>query len=663
MKISAYLAHLTKPNVTELVLTSGQRPMAVVGGEPFPFGNEDLTEDGLMSALFALGGSRYLDTLATKPAQWTARAEPVGTVSISAKRSGPDLEVKLSLLRTAKRPTDDDASISSPRDIPTVPKSAVAPPPPTRAVIPRDVDSEPKVSSRSDPRSSEKTASAQDPIVPKKRDPRFESDSPPPRSTLVVEPKREAAPEPKSAFAADKREWPPEPRVEPKLAPRYGDREVAKPVEARIEGRTSEAKSEPRAFEAKSEPRAFEAKSEPRAFEAKSEPHFEPRQESTLRSVGGPPRPPELERLLRAAVDCRASDLHLVAGRAPLFRVAFELAPKGDPLSESLLETMVLAIVPARLRLVLETDGSADFALDDPSSGRFRVNVSKQRTGYKVSLRVVPRAVPTVASLGLPPAIAAATHHHQGLVVVTGPTGHGKTTTLAALVDILNSERAHHVITVEDPIEYVHPRKKAIMSQREVGTDTQSFVSALKGSLREDPDVIVVGELRDVETVRMAVAASETGHLVLGTMNTPNAAKAIERLIDLFPPGDQPQIRMTLAGGLRMVIGQRLVPSVDKKSLHAAVELLPGSTSLWALIRDNRTFQIPSLQQRGKGLGITRLDESLAELVKAGKVSLDVAKSVAEAPQELEALLGAKPDAEAQKKPEGFLGGLFGKKG
>ncbi len=645
MKISAYLAHLTKPNVTELVLTSGQRPMAVVGGEPFPFGNEDLTEDGLMSALFALGGSRYLDTLATKPAQWTARAEPVGTVSISARRMGPDVEVKLSLLRAAKRTDDEAAASSTPRDIPTVPKSAVAPPPPTRATIPRDVGSEPKVSSRSDPRSSERTAVAQDPIVPKKRDPRFESDSPPPRPASIGERKREAAPDPISSFATPKRELPSEPRIEPKPAPKRVEPEVVKQAESQMGGRPVESKSEPRVFEAKSEPR------------------FEPKQEATLRSVGGPPRPPELERLLRSAVDSRASDLHLVAGRAPLFRVAFELVPRGDPLPESLVETMVLAIVPARLRLTLETDGSADFALDDPSSGRFRVNVSKQRTGYKVSLRVVSREVPTVASLGLPTAIAAATHHHQGLVVVTGPTGHGKTTTLAALVDILNAERAHHVITVEDPIEYVHPRKKAIMSQREVGTDTQSFVSALKGSLREDPDVIVVGELRDVETVRMAVAASETGHLVLGTMNTPNAAKAIERLIDLFPPGDQPQIRMTLAGGLRMVIGQRLVPSVDRKSLHAAVELLPGSTSLWALIRDNRTFQIPSLQQRGKGLGITRLDESLAELVRSGKVALDVAKSVAEAPSELEALLGPKPEADTQKKNEGFLGGLFGKKG
>lgn len=380
-----------------------------------------------------------------------------------------------------------------------------------------------------------------------------------------------------------------------------------------------------------------------------------------MRSSGGPPRPPELESLLRVAVETHASDLHLVNGRPPLYRIAFELVPKGEPLSDALVDKIVLSCVPARQRQTLEVDGSVDFALDDPATGRFRVNVSKQRTGFKISLRVIPRNVPTLASLSLPQGIAQATQHHQGLIVVTGPTGHGKTTTLAAIVDLINSDRAHHVITVEDPIEFVHPRKKAIMSQREVGTDTASFLSALKGSLREDPDVIVVGELRDVETVRMAVAASETGHLVLGTMNTPNAAKAIERLIDLFPPSDQAQIRMTLAGGLRLVVGQRLVPSVDRKSLHAAAELLPGSTSLWALIRDNRTFQIPSLQQRGKALGIVRLDESLADLVREGKVSLEVAKEVAEAPQELEAMFTQKP-VEA-KKPEGLLGSLFGRKG
>ncbi len=649
MKISAYLAHLSQPNVSELVLTSGHRPMAVVSGETLAFGNEDLAEEGLLSALFALGGSRYLDTLAERPALWTASAPPVGTVSISAKRTGPNLEVRLSLLRPAKRVTDDETAASSgTRDVQSPGRSPHAAPA-TRAAttLPRDSrdePSDPKSSSRLEPRSP---ANSRTELIatPPRRDPRFESDSPPkPAATASlhksdggVEARRDSKTEPQRAVKSEPRrdvKSEPRPIPIPAMTPKPED-STASMQEPRISAR----------------------------LEVKSEPRIDPKREPTLRSVGGPPRPPELETLLRAAADCHASDLHLVAGRPPLFRVAFELVAKGDPLSEGLVEKMALSSVPARLRLALDSDGSADFALDEPAIGRFRVNVSKQRTGYKISLRIVPRAIPTLASLGLPSAISLATQHHQGLIVVTGPTGHGKTSTLAAIVDILNTERAHHVITVEDPIEYVHPPKKAIMSQREVGTDTQSFLSALKGSLREDPDVIVVGELRDVETVRMAVAASETGHLVLGTMNTPNAAKAIERLIDLFPPADQAQIRLTLASGLRLVVGQRLVPSVDKKALHAAVELLPGSMSLSALIRDNRTFQIPSLQQRGKGLGILRLDESLIELVKEGKISLEVARSVAEAPQELEAACGFKAPAEPQKKTEGFLGSLFGKKG
>ncbi len=248
------------------------------------------------------------------------------------------------------------------------------------------------------------------------------------------------------------------------------------------------------------------------------------------------------------------------------------------------------------------------------------MNVARQRTGLKACLRCIPAEVPTLSSLGLPAEIERATHHHQGLVLVTGPTGHGKTSTLAAIVDIINATTARHVITVEDPVEYVHPRKKAMMSQREVGTHTRSFQSALKASLREDPDVIVVGELRDTETVRMALAASETGHLVLGTMNTPSAAKTIDRLVDLFPTGDQQQVRMTLAGGLHLIVSQRLLPSIDGERMVAAVELLPGSVALWSLIRDAKTYQIPSLQQRGKGFGITRLDDSLADLVRAGRV-------------------------------------------
>ncbi len=354
--------------------------------------------------------------------------------------------------------------------------------------------------------------------------------------------------------------------------------------------------------------------------------------------------PAGLRDLLTRARNLNASDLHLISGRPTLMRIAGELAsrPGADAvLSESEVEKMVRAVVPARLRSMLEVDGSCDFAFDEESGGRVRANVSRQRSGYKISLRLIPAGVPSLASLGLPDVIGSATHHHQGLIVVTGPTGHGKTSTLAALVDQINRDTTHHIITVEDPIEYVHPRKRAMMSQREVGTHTRTFASALKASLRQDPDVIVVGELRDTETVRMALSASETGHLVLGTMNTPSAAKTIDRLIDLFPPSDQAQVRATLAGGLRMVVSQRLLPASDGQSMVAAAEILPGSIALYTLIRDNKTFQIPSLQQRGRNAGMLRLDESLADLVRAGKTTLEYARAASEAPEELEAQLRA----------------------
>jgi twitching motility protein PilT len=395
----------------------------------------------------------------------------------------------------------------------------------------------------------------------------------------------------------------------------------------------------------------------------------------------GKPSPPDpasksLDALLSVARDAGASDLHVVADRPMLVRVGGELVPRGSAIEAAKVDAMLGSIVPGRLRTTLEERGSCDFAIDRANLGRFRVNVGKQRTGLKACFRLVAHQLPTLQSLGLPPEIERATHHHQGLVLVTGPTGHGKTCTLAAIVDIINRQTTHHVITVEDPVEYIHPRKKAMISQREVGTDTRAFASALKASLREDPDVIVVGELRDTETVRMALAASETGHLVLGTMNTPSAAKTIDRLVDLFPPADQQQVRMSLAGGLHLIVSQRLVPATDGKGMAAAVELLPGSVALWSLIRDGKTYQIPSLQQRGKGFGIIRLDESLHDLVRAGRVTKEAALAVAENPEELDAILsGRKPPPGAQPvmppgaKPEGApgllgkAGQLFGRKG
>jgi twitching motility protein PilT len=358
----------------------------------------------------------------------------------------------------------------------------------------------------------------------------------------------------------------------------------------------------------------------------------------------------QLHELLNEARHRGASDLHVVSGRPALFRIAGELEEGSEPIDAAAVEQMLAPIVPERLAASFERDGSCDFALEQPNLGRFRVNVGRQRTGFKASIRLIGRELPTLASLGLPDAIGNATHHHQGLIVLTGPTGHGKTSTLAALVDLLNTETTHHIVTVEDPVEYVHPPKKALISQREVGTHTRSFASALKASLREDPDVIVVGELRDTETVRMALSASETGHLVIATMNTPSAARTIDRLIDLFPPGDQPQVRMALAGGLRLIVSQRLVRSIDGSRVFAAAEVLPGSVALWNLIRENKTFQIPSLQQRGRSMGIVRLDDSLADLVRAGKVILDEARAFAEAPDELvQALGGARANAAPRK--------------
>jgi twitching motility protein PilT len=348
-----------------------------------------------------------------------------------------------------------------------------------------------------------------------------------------------------------------------------------------------------------------------------------------------------LDELLATARHEGASDLHIVAGRPMLLRIAGELLPRGPHIGAAVVESIVAGLLPERAREPLATNGSCDFAVERPT-GRYRVNVARQRTGLKACFRCIAAEVPTLASLGLPADIERATHHHQGLVLVTGPTGHGKTSTLAAIVDIINAGTTHHVITVEDPVEYMHPRKRAMISQREVGTHTRSFQSALKASLREDPDVIVVGELRDTETVRMALAASETGHLVLGTMNTPSAAKTIDRLVDLFPPADQQQVRMALAGGLHLVVSQRLIPAAHGSRMVAAVELLPGSVALWSLIRDNKTYQIPSLQQRGKAFGIVRLDDSLAEVVRTGLVTRAAALAVAENPDELDAVLSGK---------------------
>lgn len=464
---------------------------------------------------------------------------------------------------------------------------------------------------------------------------RFKLIEPAPQRPAAPAPQQPAAPSPERA---------PAPPAAPRAAQATGNqpRPAPAPRTAQATGNLAQPVPAPRTAQGTG--------NQPRPAPAPLPPKPAARAEPPPAAAPAPPPPPQFqvrgsasetfEALLETARERGASDLHIVAERPASLRIAGDLVPMGSPLPAALVEAMLLPQVPAAVRGQLDEHGACDFALVHPRLGRFRANVTRQRTGYKLTTRPIRDGVPTLSELGLPESISLATKHHQGLIVVTGPTGHGKTTTLAAIVDLINAETTHHIITVEDPIEYVHPRKRAVISQRQVGLHTKTFASALKASLREDPDVIVVGELRDTETVRMALSASETGHLVISTMNTPSAAKTIERLIDLFPPGDQPQVRMTLAGGLRLIISQRLLPTADRSGVCAAAELLPGSAPLWALIRDNKTFQIPSLQQRGKSLGIVRLDESLAELVRTGRTSLDIAKEYAEAPDQLEALVG-----------------------
>ncbi|MDC3984224.1 type IV pilus twitching motility protein PilT [Polyangium jinanense] len=614
-QLKALLENLLRPDVTEIALATGRNPCVKIGGVYEIIDRKILSSDDILQMLTTAGGSRHVDNLGPKPVQWGCRVDGIGPIAIAAVRNPNAVQARLTRLAQDPR---------------TVAASAVPAPKPTPQ---KPIPARPAPASPSKPGAPPSEFSWSD----------LNEDAPPQAPAQATLPTAEKITAAAPVITAS-------PSFELDLD---DDRP---PAPARTRKDTPRPHSLAITLDDPADPTLLAA--------AASAAHFAA---LALDDV-----------LLRARAD-GASDVHLVASRPPLLRIGGKLLPRGPEVEPQALERMLESRIPERLRAQLAIEGSCDFALDDPRFGRSRVNVTRQRTGLKASFRLVSREIPTLAELGLPDAIALATRHHQGLIVITGPTGHGKTTTLAAIVDIINSETSHHIITVEDPIEYVHPRKKAMMSQREVGSHTRDFQSALKASLREDPDVIVVGELRDTETVRMALSASETGHLVLGTMNTPSAAKTIDRLIDLFPPGDQQQVRVTLAGGLRLVVSQRLLPRKDGPGMIAAAEMLPGSVPLWNLIRESKTWQIPSLQQRGKGFGIVRLDDSLADLVRAGKASLEDALLVAEAPDELEAALAGKrasavPQAapaeppkpaepEANKGLLGRAGALFGKKG
>ncbi|APR79450.1 Twitching motility protein PilT [Minicystis rosea] len=683
--LKTLLSQLARPEVTEVVLQGGKPPSLRIGGQIETATERPVSGDELVQLLFSAGGSRYVESLSAKPTQWRTRIEGVGAVVVTATQHGDTIEAHFALR--------DAPPVASPP--PRTRASTVPPPRGPKTVRPPRADAAAPGSKR------KPGARAPEPAVETPRVPAFESSALAARSVEPAPSRREwpEAPSPfpppvkrgelptlpsdieidldvdaddiprptpfddvigaAHAAASDARSPSPAPRARVGIAPDTGPASRAATVELAA---AQEAGPRTPTVELEAAP---PRRSTAARMSAITAPALHTNMARLTETAEGSLRPPPaasaapslapkrgdaFRTLLQAAREAGGSDLHLIAGRPPLLRIAGQLVPHGEPLDPRLVEDMMRPRIPPRLTATFERDGSCDFALEEPELGRFRVNVSRQRTGLKATMRLIAAEIPTLAALGLPDAIAAATHHHQGLIVISGPTGHGKTTTLAALLDTMNRETKRHIITVEDPIEYVHPQKQALMSQREVGTHTRSFQAALKASLREDPDVIVIGELRDTETVRAAIAASETGHLVIGTMNTPSAAKTIDRLIDLFPPADQQQVRMTLAGGLRLVVSQRLLPDVGGRRMVAAVEVLPGVVPLWNLIRDGRTYQIPSLQQRGKGFGVIRLDDSLAELVRAGRVTAAAAVAVADAPEDLEAALGMRRNSQTGQR-------------
>ena len=338
----------------------------------------------------------------------------------------------------------------------------------------------------------------------------------------------------------------------------------------------------------------------------------------------------DLNEILIQSVKERASDIHLTSGRAPSYRVDGVLAPiMGERLTPQMLEDILLPLIDKRHREELEETGQTDFAYAISGVGRFRVNVFKQRGTLAAVMRSLPFNIPEPEDLGIPREVVEMTSRKRGLVLVTGPTGSGKSTTLAAMIDHINETRSDHIITIEDPIEYVYRGKQALIHQREVGADVPSFASALRSALREDPDVILVGEMRDYETISAAVTAAETGHLVMSTLHTIGAAQTIDRIIDVCPAGAQNQIRGQLAAVLRGVITQQLLPLADGQGRCAATEILVGTDAVANLIREGKCYQIPSILQSGAALGMHSLNADLARLVATGRITREAAERCA----------------------------------
>jgi len=317
-----------------------------------------------------------------------------------------------------------------------------------------------------------------------------------------------------------------------------------------------------------------------------------------------------------------ASDLHMVAGQQPILRIRGEMEKiKYNVLENDTLRALLYEIVTEEKIKHFEETGDVDFGYEIPGIARYRGNLFMQKYGIGSVFREIPSDILTCEQLGLPKIVTKLSSLPKGLVLVTGPTGSGKSTTLAAIVDEANKTRRDHILTIEDPIEFVHKSQKCIVNHREVGIHTKSFASALRGALREDPDIIMVGEMRDLETIALAMEAAMTGHLVFGTLHTLNAAKTVDRIIEIFPSTQQAQVRSTLADALKAVVSQTLFKRIDKKGRCAALEILIGTPAIRNLIREGKTFQIPSAMQTGKKFGMQTLDDAIQEFLEKGWIS------------------------------------------
>jgi twitching motility protein PilT len=369
----------------------------------------------------------------------------------------------------------------------------------------------------------------------------------------------------------------------------------------------------------------------------------------------------DLDATLRAMVEVGASDLHLTSGAPPTVRISGSLHPLEhfDVLDAESLRRTLYAVLTQKQREKFEANLELDLSYSVRGLARFRVNLYQQRESIGAAFRVIPYEIRPLEQLGVPPVVANFANLPRGLVLVTGPTGSGKSTTLASIVDLANRTRADHIMTVEDPIEFLHRHKRSIVNQREVGEDTLSFASALKHVLRQDPDIILVGELRDLETISVALTAAETGHLVFATLHTQDAAQTIDRIIDVFPSHQQAQVRTQLAGALQAVVCQTLCKRADAPGRVVATEVMVATPAIRNLIREGKTHQVYSSMQAGAQQGMHTLDQHLAELVKSGRITYEAGLERCHHVEDFNGLTGRF----SGRQPAGGLNGGYGQGG